>query len=169
MNQSILIKPAANVLQTLTKDSGFKLLWAGFVLFMSTWIYDNTLALSVLCGLVIADWLTGVAAAMKTHTFVSKKLRSSLIKIFVYWFLLAAFHALDKLGSLFETLNLDGLFIAYLGVVELLSIIENTKRFYPAFAVPNWLIDKLKKFKDTGKTDEPEQVGTSGTSGIEGA
>jgi len=165
MAHSILIKPILNVLQSIAQDSGFKLLWAAFVVLLGQVVFDNQMALLVLFAFIATDWLTGIWAALRQRIFSSMRFRQSLVKILVYYLIISLFHSLDYFGEIFRYLNLDTYVIAYLAIVELISILENCSKIYPQLTLPDWITSRLKVFRDTGNVNVTKTITDTSTDG----
>lgn len=95
------------------------------------YVYDDLYALAVLLALYAADWATGVLAAWKTGTLVSRKLANILLNITlgvgllsISWHFSRANPALNTALGLLNS-SFAGLFYFILTSQLFLSIVEN--------------------------------------------
>lgn len=131
----------------IVKGPLFKLL-VGLVLGIISFLYDKIYidAMVAILLLIIFDFITGIAAQKKNgHPILSTKVFRTCKKIVVYFLLISA-------GYLAETATqrilpiLDETVMAFLGVTELISILENVGKM--GYAIPQKLLNQLNKFKD---------------------
>jgi len=98
---------------------------AGAIVIFVTGVAEHMPALIALMVLVAVDLVLGTTAAIRDGKFLSSRFRGGLLKFLCYLFLFIAFHAIELVIPQAEILNLDTFAIAYLGVTEVLSIMEN--------------------------------------------
>lgn len=98
------------------------------------YVYDDLYAVAVLLALYAADWATGVLAARKTRTLVSRKLANILVSMAVgigllsiSWHFSRANPALNTFLGLLNT-SFAGLFYFVLTSQLLLSLVENASK-----------------------------------------
>lgn len=112
------------------------------VFFFDPLLKDGLIAL---LALTIIDFISGVIAAKKTKEQIkSAKIFNTVIKISVYFTLIAAGHLTMKAG--FHFLPIEGIILTFLAVTELVSLIENFGKL--GYAVPKKLLNQLKNFEN---------------------
>lgn len=95
--------------------------------------------------LVIFDMITGLSSAYVSGEIVtSRRAVRSAYKLVVYGLLVSGSHLAEVIipGQFF----LEQVVTSFLGITELISIIENTGKM--GFAIPKRLLDKLEAFRD---------------------
>lgn len=96
---------------------------------------------TVVLILMLADLVTGVAKSLQAHSIKSAKLRNSLNKMVIYFFVLIIGGCLSVAG---ET-GVAGIFVVFLCIVEGVSILENLGEMFPNLPI----IKKLSKFLES--------------------
>jgi toxin secretion/phage lysis holin len=119
-----------------------------FAIMLATiaWFFDPLYseALLALFVLVIADFITGVAAAKKEGIPIrSKSVRRTAMKLTAYFFMIAVGHVSEQALPEFAGV-LDETITGYLVATELISILENMGRL--GYSTPFKLIEKLKSY-----------------------
>lgn len=111
-------------------------------------LFDGLLreAMLALLILLVFDFITGVAAAKREGKEISSHTAfRTAVKIAIY-FLLVSSGRMAELATSESLPFVDEAVIAFLGVTELISILENVGRL--GYAVPLKLLNKLKDFRD---------------------
>lgn len=94
--------------------------------------------------LTLFDFITAMMAAAKTGDDIkSRKLGRTAVKIFVYCMLISAASITERIVGL--DFFASEFMIAFIGVTELISILENTSK--AGYAIPQYLLMKLHDFK----------------------
>ena len=149
----LIIQPTQNVFHKIVSDVELKAIIASISTFITYVVFEDTVAIGVLFGFVFIDWITGCWAALKTHTFSSSKFRATIIKLLIYFMIVALFHSLERMGFVFQYLKTDVLAATFLACTEIISILENFTRI-SKIRLPDWIIKRLKVFQTTGKFDK---------------
>ncbi len=105
----------------------------------------NFIIIQALILLVIMDMITGIWSAYVTGEIVtSRRAVRSAYKLVVYGLLVSGSHLAEVIlpGQFF----LEQVVTSFLGITELISIIENSGKM--GFAVPQKLLAKLESFRD---------------------
>lgn len=129
--------------------SGIALKCAGFLIYVSANYFFDLVqadALIALVVLIIFDFITGVIASRKTGVAI----RSSIIfrtpvKIFSYFLLISGGHLAEVVIGV--NFFIDDIILSFLGVTELISILENVSKM--GYAVPQKLLATLNQFRST--------------------
>ena len=131
----------ASLLVSLCKNIWFKItLSSGVIAYSYFFDPTHTQLLLSLFILIILDFITGIAAAVKEKRPIkSHKVLRTAIKIGVYYLIITSTHLAE--GSVPIPL-LDETAIGFLTATELVSILENVAR--SGYAVPKSLLVKLK-------------------------
>jgi phage-related holin len=148
----IVLQPSQYIIQKIMADINIKAIIAALTTFVTYVVFEDIIAIVVLLSFVMMDWLTGVWAAVKTHTFTSSKFRATIIKVLIYMIIIAMFHSLEKITFLFTYLKLDVMAASYLACTEVISILENLTRI-SKIHLPDWVLKNLKAFQRTGKIE----------------
>lgn len=93
---------------------------------------------TVVLILMLVDLITGVAKSLQKHSIRSARLRNSLNKMVIYFFVLIIGGCLSVVG---ET-GVAGIFVVFLCLVEGVSILENLGEMFPNLPI----IKRLSKF-----------------------
>lgn len=124
--------------------------FAAALLSVTGFLFDGLLreAMLALLILLIFDFITGVAAAKREGQEISSHSAfRTAVKIAVYFLLISAGRMAEAtIGSTLPFI--DEAVLAFLGVTELISILENVGRL--GYAVPLKLLNKLKDYRDRG-------------------
>lgn len=102
-----------------------------------TWVFGLTsfvahtvhIVLWVFCGMFLLDTITGYMVARRAGTTSSKRMQAGLLKLFLYFVVIACGALLDLM--LFEEVKHRGLFYlstAYCVAVEAQSVLENVNK-----------------------------------------
>jgi phage-related holin len=148
----IVLQPSQYIIQKIMADLNIKSIIAATTTFVTYVIFEDTVAIGVLLGFIMLDWITGVWAAIKTHTFTSSRFRATVIKVLIYMIIIAMFHSLERITFIFTYLKLDVMAASYLACTEVISILENFTRI-SRIHLPDWVLKNLKAFQQTGKVE----------------
>lgn len=119
---------------------------------------------AVLCGVMIVDYVTGMAAAWKNHTLSSKRGVAGIVKKLCYpalvfvgmgvdWLLVSG---MVQLGWETDPGVFFGVLVAvWLVINELISILENLKQI--GIPLPGFLVRAVKHLKISGDQDEDKE------------
>lgn len=135
------------VLQGLYTWSGFKAILAIFLAVLVEVIGINWLAYQVLFIMVTIDFITGFTCAAKNCNLSSRKASRTVYKLLIYILLVIAAHQLTRYAFYLEWL--EHTIVVYLGITEMLSIIENAHRL--GVPIPIWITEKLSSYLQKDK------------------
>jgi len=140
-----LIEYIVYILYKVVSYSKLKLLAASMLsivaFFFDTLKYE---ALVALFFLIVFDIITAIFACYKTGEEIqSSKIFRASVKIVIYFGLVSAGYLVEKATPI---AFIDDAVIGFLALTEFISILENTGK--AGFAIPNTLLNKLKKIKD---------------------
>lgn len=122
---------------------------AGVAMSITEFFFDGALvetAIAALIALIIMDFITAIIACYKTGEQIkSAKVFRTALKLGIYGILVSAGHLTEKtIGVDMIPLNaIDETMLAFLGLTELISIMENSGRM--GFQMPSLLLNKLKQ------------------------
>lgn len=114
----------------------------GLFLFGNLW----WAAISAVVMLMVFDTLTGIMASLHEGKSISSaKFSRALLKSIVYLTAISAGYYADTTIPNFDFIQ--GTMIAFVGITEFISILENIGRM--GFATPKKLLDGLKEYRDS--------------------
>ena len=117
------------------------------------WVFDGRKeALFVIGALIAIDTVTGAAKAWKKGTMSSSGFFRSVVKLLVYFLLMATAGLVDKVMPIpFASVIMD----TFLAATEAISIMENLSAL--GFAVPVHLIKRLKLLRQQPPAEEAKK------------
>ncbi len=121
----------------------------GILYLMYSFAFDvnHSKAIVAVLILIIFDFITGISAAkISGEEIKSSKVLRSAVKTFIYLLLISGGHLFEVASGYISFV--DDMIIAFLAITELISLIENAGKM--GFAVPKELLNKLKKYRDSG-------------------
>lgn len=140
----------------ITDKSLLALKVAGFIspvfMFLEKYLFDDWEFLKFLIILILIDSAWGVWDAISAKELSKEGFQKGLEKLAIYGTLLVIGHILKEIKSGNEAMwfsYFTSLIHSYMVVNECISILEKLARRQPKW-VPNWLLDKLKSFRDRG-------------------
>ena len=126
-----------------------KVIVGGLMMVIMSFVQDNVVPLIILVVFTILDWLTGVAAALKTKTFTSDKFRNMAVKVFAYTIIIVVLHLLGEMSVLVGKLDLDLGATLYFAATEVLSIGEHVT-VISGVSIPGWIAALINKILRKG-------------------
>jgi len=123
-------------------------IFVAMVLSCVGFLFDGLLreAMLALLILLIFDFVTGIAAAKREGNEINSHTAfRTAVKIAIY-FLLVSSGRMAEVATRSTLPFIDEAVIAFLGVTELISILENVGRL--GYAIPLKLLNKLKSYRD---------------------
>lgn len=141
-------------------DLGF---WKAAIAVVIGFLFDGLLAQAMMAilMLIVFDFSSAIICSKKCNIPIQSRLAlRSAIKIAVY-FLLVSAGRMAELSTSSVLSFLDEAVIAFLGLTELISIMENIGKM--GYAIPMKLLNQLETFRDgIGKDDPKKQDETYG-------
>jgi toxin secretion/phage lysis holin len=130
---------------------------AGLLTWLEKYIFGDWEYLTFLAILIVGDTILGFYWALKSKTITASAWGQIIEKLLTYFSLLIVCHILAEFTIAGRPVSLFT-FAKYLGysvliVKESISILEHLARINKRL-VPAWLLQKLKRFEKTGKTDD---------------
>ncbi len=130
------------------------------VFIIETYFFSDWEFLKYLLVVMFIDWLWGFGLAWKTRTVSEDGFKKFGKKLTEYGTLLILGHVANHIRSGGEPITVLSYFTTtihgYLFVREAISILEKIARVSPRL-VPQWLMDKLKIYRDSGNISQDHE------------
>jgi phage-related holin len=127
---------------------------------IETYFFADWEFLRYLLVVMLIDWAWGFGIAWKTRTVSQEGFKKFGSKLTEYGTLLILGHVANHIRSGGETITILSYFTTtihgYLFVREAISILEKVARVSPKL-VPEWLLNKLKVYRDSGKITQDHE------------
>lgn len=144
LHHTLVVEQCVSVFDRLCNYPWFKALFV-ILATLGSFLYDPELSMEMyaLLSIIIIDMFTAlIACYQKDIPVESRKMFKTAVKIVVYFMLVSAGHLVEYV---IPVPKIDDAVIAFLGVTELISVLENFSR--AGYQVPKQLLSQLKKFK----------------------
>lgn len=128
-------------------DNATVKLFGTYIIIMLDFLFGTgeKTALVALLMLVIADFITGVSASVKTgHSIKSAKIYRTGLKLVIYFLSISSGHFIEV--ALGYNVGANEMLVVFFAVTEFISIMENMAKL--GFATPKKLLNIMEDIKD---------------------